>query len=63
MNGVGVRRKASGRGSGIKKRAGRIGVVGMWAGFGREFEGNWERERWFGDKKGARRWPMIRGTG
>ena len=52
-----------GRGSGIKKRAGRIGVVGMCAGFGREFEGNLEMERWFGDKKGARGWPIIRGTG
>jgi len=56
-------RTALGRGSGIKKRAGRIGVVGMCAGFGREFEGNLEMERWFGDKKGARGWPIIRGTG
>jgi hypothetical protein len=56
-------RKASGRGSGIKKRAGRIGVVGIYAGLGREFEGNLETGSWFGDEKSTRRWQVIRGTG
>src|SRR5215469_3711737 len=63
LNGVGVMRKSSGRRSGIKRRAGRIGVVGICAGFGGKFEGNLEMGRWFGDKKGVRRWQTIRGTG
>jgi len=34
LNGVWVMRKASGRGSGIKKKAGRIGVVEVGVGLG-----------------------------
>jgi hypothetical protein len=63
LNGVGVMRKASGRGSAIKKRAGRIGVVGICAGLAREFEGNLKAGTWFRGKEGTRRRQVIRGTG
>ena len=63
MNVVGVMRKASGRRSGIKKRAGRIGVVVVCVGLGREFEARLETGSWFGGKQGAPRWQVIRGTG
>jgi len=63
LNVVGVMRKASGRGSGIKKRAGRIGVVVVCVGLGREFEARLETGSWFGGKQGAPRWQVIRGTG
>ena len=38
LNGVGVMRKGSGRGSGVNKRAGRIGLVVVRVGSRREFE-------------------------
>jgi hypothetical protein len=63
LNGVGVMRKASGRGSGAKKRAGRIGLVVVCVGSGQEFEVGLEMGSWFGGKKGAPRRQVVRGTG
>ena len=63
LNGVRLMRKASGRGSGIKKRAGRIGGVVVCVGVGRAFEARLETRSWFGGKKGAPRWQVVRGTG
>ena len=63
MNGVGVRRKAAGRGRGIKERAGRSGVVIVCVGLGREFEARFEMGNWFGGKKSAPRRQVVRGTG
>ena len=62
MNGVGVMRKAVGRGSGVEERAGRIGVVVVWVGLGREFEARFEMGGWFWGKKGALRGQVVRGT-
>ena len=62
MNGVGVMTKASGRDGGAKKRAGRIGVVVVCVGSGREFEARLETGSWFGGKKGAPRGQVVRGT-
>jgi hypothetical protein len=55
-------RKAVGRGSGVDERAGRIGVVVVCVGLGREFEARFEMGNWFGGKKGARRRQVVRGT-
>ena len=55
MNGVGVVRKASGRGREVSNREERIGVVAVWVGLGRELEARFEMGIWFGGKKGARR--------
>ncbi len=63
LNGVGVMRKASGRGIGTKKRAGRIGVVVVCVGLGREFEARLETGSWFGGMKGAPRRQVVRGIG
>ena len=63
FNGVGVRgKKASGRGSGAKKRTRRMGLVVVWVRSGREFEARWESGSWFGGKKGAPRWQVVRST-
>jgi hypothetical protein len=43
LNGVGVKRTASGKGSGIDERAGRIGAVVVCVGLGREFEARLEQ--------------------
>jgi hypothetical protein len=59
---VGVMRKASGRGSGAKKNAGRIALVVDGVGSGRRFEARWETGMWFGGKKGAARRQVVRGT-
>jgi len=56
-------RKASGRGREINNREGRIGVVVVCVGLGREFEVRFEMGSWFGGKKGARRRQVVRGTG
>ena len=63
MNGVGVMRKAWGRRSGIKKRAGRNGVLVVGVGLGRKFEARLEMGSWFGGKKSAPGWQVVRGTG
>ena len=64
LNGVGLTRKASGRGSGGKKGAGRIGLVVVCVGSGQEFEARFEMGNWFGGKKGAgRRQQVVRATG
>ena len=63
LNGVGVMRKASGRGSGGNKREGRIGVVVVCVGLGREFEARLETCSWFEGKKGAPRRQVVRRTG
>jgi len=63
LNGIGVMRKASGRGSGANKRAGRIVLVVVCVGSGREFEAGLEMGSWFGAKKGAPRRQVVRGTG
>jgi len=55
LNGVGVVRKASGRGREVSNREERIGVVAVWVGLGRELEARFEMGIWFGGKKGARR--------
>src|ERR1700730_5322204 len=55
LNGVGVMRKDSRRSSGAKKRAGRISLVVVCVGSGREFEARVETGSWFGGKKGAPR--------
>ena len=62
MNGVGVMRKASGRGRGVKNREERIGVVVVCVGLGQELEGRFEMGSWFGGKKGAPRWQVAKGT-
>jgi hypothetical protein len=62
LNGIGVMRKASGRGSGAKKRAGRIGLVVVCVGSGREFEARLEMGSWFGDKQDRPRRQVVRGT-
>jgi len=62
FNGVGVRRKASSRGSGAKKSTRRMGLVVVCVGSGREFEARWEIGSWFGGKKGAPRRRVVRGT-
>ena len=63
LNGVGMMRKASGRGSEIKKRAERIGLVVVCVGLGQELEARFEMGNWFGGKKGARRRQVVRATG
>jgi len=63
LNGVGVMRKASGRGRGVKNRQERIGVLVVCVGLGQEFEARFEMGSWFGGKKGARRRQVVRGTG
>ena len=63
MNGVGVMRKASGRGRGVKNREERIGVVVVCVGLGQEFEARLEMGSWFGGKKGTPRRQVVRGTG
>ena len=63
LNSVGVMRKASGRGSGANKRAGRIGLVVVCGGLGREFGARLETGSWFGGKKGTPRGQVVRGTG
>ena len=63
MNGVWVMRKAWGRGREINNREGRIGVVVVCVGLGREFEVRFEMGSWFGGKKGARGRQVVRGTG
>jgi hypothetical protein len=55
-------RKDSGRSSGAKKRAGRISLVVVCVGSGREFEARLETGSWFGGKKGAPRRQVGRGT-
>jgi hypothetical protein len=62
LNGVGMMRKASGRGSEMKKRAERIGLVVVCVGLGREFGARLEMGSWFGGKKGTPRWQVAKGT-
>ena len=63
LNGVGVMRKASGRGRGVKNREERIGVLVVCVGLGQELEARFEMGSWFWGKKGARRRQVVRGTG
>jgi hypothetical protein len=63
LNGVGVMRKGWGRGRGVNKRAGRIGLVIVRVGSRREFETRLETGSWFRVKKGAPRRQVVRGTG